>query len=77
MKKYSFFQLVDELDEGVDDEAALVHLAIKSGLRLSAKEAVELVYYDTGAEQAILGALTEPLSEDQQKEIEEFLQDEE
>lgn len=76
MKRYSYFQLIDLLDEGVDDEAALVHQALKAGLKLSPKEALELIYYDTGAERAIMAAVKEPFSAEQLAEIEDFLAEE-
>ncbi|MDO4183345.1 MAG: hypothetical protein Q4E12_07055 [Coriobacteriia bacterium] len=72
-KKYTFFNVLDELDAGVDDEAALVHLALKSGLRLTPDEAMELLYYDTGADQAIINATEGDFTPEQLAEINEFM----
>ena len=73
---YTFFKVLDELDAGVDDEAALIHTAIKKGLRFTPDEAMELLYYDTGADQAIINATDGDFSPEQLAEIESF-QDEE
>ena len=69
---YTFFKVVDELDQGVDDEAALIHLAIKKGLRLTPDQAMELLYYDTGADQAIIAATDGEFSPEQLAEIASF-----
>lgn len=74
--KYTFFKVLDELDNGVDDEAALIHTAIKKGLRFTPDEAMELLYYDTGADQAIIAATDGDFSAEQLAEIENFSQEE-
>lgn len=74
--KYSFFKLLDELDNGVDDEAALVNIAIKKGLRFTPDQAMELLYYDTGADKAIIAATDGGFSPEQLAEIESFDQEE-
>lgn len=75
--KYTFFKVLDELDNGVDDEAALIHIAIKKGLRFTPDEAMELLYYDTGADQAIIAATDGEFSPEQLAEIAEFQAEEE
>ena len=72
---YTFFKVLDELDAGVDDEAAFIHLAVKKGLRLTPDQAMELLYYDTGADQAIIDATDGEFSPEQLAEIESFAEE--
>lgn len=74
--KYTFFKVLDELDNGVDDEAALIHTAIKKGLRFTPDQAMELLYYDTGADKAIIEATDGEFSAEQLAEIESFNEEE-
>ncbi|MDO4503245.1 MAG: hypothetical protein Q4D06_08710 [Coriobacteriia bacterium] len=75
-KKYEhwdFERLIDELDEGVEDQAKLIRDVLRSGLTLEPDEAIELIYYDTDAEKEILDAVEGSFEPEQVAELRDYI----